>query len=269
MPPSQPGTNPGGGNIGGGTSSTPTPEKSTFAVYSADDQSLHFYNRPLTPAVGGQFNGKTVTAVYTGLDSTNYLYQSPAWKNYLTRIASVTTVDAIQPRSIKNWFCGMSSLSYVDLSKMDTGLVTDMYMLFDDCESITDLDLRNFNTSNVTDMGYMLGSWNTSNVTTMELMFTDCKSLTTLDLSSFNTRKCTNSDVFGLNDYLKTVKPAADFFFVSDKGYSVTGLPHHNTTDVPEWDGNWFAASTGIGYGCIPPAYKADTYYAAKSMLRQ
>lgn len=174
----------------------------------------------------------------------------------------------------------MSSLSYVDLSKMDTGLVTDMYMLFDDCESITDLDLRNFNTSNVTDMGYMLagckrmltlqlGNWDTSNVTTMELMFTDCKSLTTLDLSSFNTRKCANSDVFGLNDYLKTVKPAADFSFVSDKGYSVTGLPHHNTMDVPEWDGNWYAASTGIGYGCIPPAYKADTYYAAKSMLRQ
>lgn len=56
---------------------------------------------------------------------------------------------------------------------------------------------------------------------------------------------------------------------MSDKGYSVTGLPHHNTTDVPEWDGNWYAASTGIGYGCIPPAYKADTYYAAKSMFRQ
>ena len=199
----------------------------------------------------------------------------------MTRIASVTTVDAIQPRSIKNWFAYMSNLSYVDLSKMDTGLVTDMYSLFWDCESITDLDLRNFNTSNVTDMSYMfcgcrrmftlqLGNWDTSNVTTMKMMFSNCKSLTALDLSSFNTRKCTNSEVFGINNYLKTVKLGADFSFVSDDNYA-DGLPMLNATDVPGWDDKWYAASTGIGYGYpyIPPAYKADTYYAVKSMLQQ
>ena len=65
------------------------------------------------------------------------------------------------------------------------------------------------------------------------------------------------------------VSPAADFSFVPDKGYSATGLPYHVTADVPGWDGKRYAASTGIGYGCIPPAYKADTYYAVKSMLRQ
>lgn len=152
--------------------------------------------------------------------------------------------------------------------------------MFSDCDSITDLDLRNFNTSNVTDMSFMfadckrmftlqLGNWDTSNVTTMQLMFTQCKSLTSLDLSSFNTRKCTNSDIFGSNDYLKTVKLGANFSFVSEKNNE--GLPYHNTMDVPEWDGKWYAASTGIGYDYphIPPAYKDDTYYAVKSMLQQ
>jgi surface protein len=65
------------------------------------------------------------------------------------------------------------------------------------CKSLTTLDLSSFNTSNVTDMGYMfndceslttldVSSFDTSNVTNMDVMFESCKSLTTLDLSSFD-----------------------------------------------------------------------------------
>ena len=92
--------------------------------------------------------------------------------------------------------CG--SLTSLDLSDFDTSNVTDMGGMFNYCASLTSLDLSGFDTSNVTDMGYMfhccesltsldLANFDTSCVTNMDLMFTDCWSLTSLDLASFDT----------------------------------------------------------------------------------
>jgi len=89
--------------------------------------------------------------------------------------------------------------------------------MFNDCESLTTLDLSNFNTSNVTNMRSMfndceslttldLSNFNTSNVTNMRSMFNDCESLTTLDLSNFNTSNVTNmSSMFYGCLYLNTL----------------------------------------------------------------
>jgi surface protein len=46
-----------------------TGEANTFAVYSADDNSLRFYTRNYTPAVGEKINGLTVTAIDTSIES--------------------------------------------------------------------------------------------------------------------------------------------------------------------------------------------------------
>ena len=96
-----------------------------------------------------------------------------------------------------------SSLTSLDLSSFDTSNVTDMSQMFYHCSSLTNLDLSNFNTSKVTEMSNMfyscsslmsldLSSFNTSNVTKMFSMFQSCSSLTDLDLSNFNTSKVTN-----------------------------------------------------------------------------
>ena len=61
--------------------------------------------------------------------------------------------------------------------------------MLDGCNSLTNLDLSNFNTQNVTNMSDMfygcnsltnlnLSNFNTQNVTNMSLMFSFCKSLT-------------------------------------------------------------------------------------------
>ena len=52
-----------------------------------------------------------------------------------------------------------------------------MNVMFYNCNSLTNLDLSNFNTQNVTNMSRMFGS---------------CKSLTNLDLSNFNTQNVIN-----------------------------------------------------------------------------
>ena len=59
------------------------------------------------------------------------------------------------------------------------------------CESLTNIDLSNFNTQHVTDMSFMfslcnslsnidLSNFNTQNVTNMKSMFSGCKSLTNI-----------------------------------------------------------------------------------------
>ena len=98
-----------------------------------------------------------------------------------------------------------SSLEKLDLRDFNTSNVTNMSFMFNMCSSLTILYLSNFNTSNVTEMQNMfcdcssltnldLSSFNTSEVIGMQGMFSGCSSLTSLDLSSFNTSKVTDMD---------------------------------------------------------------------------
>ena len=100
-------------------------------------------------------------------------------------------------------FFNCTSLTNLDLSSFNTSKVTNMGSMFFNCTSLTNLDLSSFNTSKITDMSQMfyicssltsldLSNFNTSNVTNMSDMFYICSSLTTLDLSSFNTSNVTN-----------------------------------------------------------------------------
>ena len=79
--------------------------------------------------------------------------------------------------------------------------------MFDDCQKITEIDLSNFDASEVVDMSYMffyctklrklnLNNIITKNVKNMFSMFYYCLNLTNLDLSSFDTIQVTN--MFGM-----------------------------------------------------------------------
>ena len=74
--------------------------------------------------------------------------------------------------------------------------------MFGHCESLTSLDVSNFNTSNVTGM-----SW----------MFAYCTSLTSLDVSNFNTSNVTNiSAMFSNCANLKTIYAGAGWIIGKD-----------------------------------------------------
>ena len=99
-------------------------------------------------------------------------------------------------------FQNCSSLTSLDLSSFNTSQVTKMYSMFQNCSSLTSLDVSGFNTANVTSMDDLfngcssltsldVSGFNTANVKSMERMFAGCSSLTSLDLSSFNTSKVT------------------------------------------------------------------------------
>lgn len=79
----------------------------------------------------------------------------------------------------------------LNLSNFDTSQVTDMGSMFYECRALTTLDVSNFDTSQVTNMTGMfhgcrkfksldVSNFDTSNVTSMIDMFSSCSSLTTV-----------------------------------------------------------------------------------------
>ena len=179
------------------------PQVKTFAVYSADDNSLDFYKRASVPSVGDIFEGKTATAVYTDIE-TNTHYQPVPWKNQVSNIVLAAVVDSVAPVSTSNWFDGCRNMTSCDLSKLDTSKVTDMDSMFQYCSSLTSLDVSNFDTANVKYLGNMfrgcsklssldVSSFDTSNATAMHGVFQNCSSLTTISgISDLNTSNATN-----------------------------------------------------------------------------
>jgi surface protein len=100
-------------------------------------------------------------------------------------------------------FYWCESLTELNLGDFDTSNVTTMRDMFYWCKSLPSLDLSSFNTENVTDMGFMfyecaslpsldLSSFNTEKVTDMSYAFSYCAKLTSLNISSFRTGKVTN-----------------------------------------------------------------------------
>jgi surface protein len=90
----------------------------------------------------------------------------------------------------------------IDMRGFDTSNVTDMQYMFYRCYYVTNLDVSNFDTSNVTNMQFMfyyckdltnldVSNFDTSNVTSMRNMFFNCNALINLDVSNFDTSNVT------------------------------------------------------------------------------
>ena len=105
-----------------------------------------------------------------------------------------------------------------DLNDIDTSKVTDMTALFMPFSFIKNIDISEWNTSNVTKMCHMfngcdkfncdLSSWNTSKVTDMTCMFKSCyrfkSDLSSWDVSSVTTLEETFRNCFEFNSDLSS-----------------------------------------------------------------
>ena len=121
----------------------------------------------------------------------------------LVEISNIENLDTSQATDMSYMFQNCRSLTNIDLSSFDTSNVTDMVSMFAGCDNLLALDLSSFDTSNVTDMSFMfnfcqklvtlnISSFDTSNVTNMNTMFQQCVDLENVDFSSFDTSSVTN-----------------------------------------------------------------------------
>lgn len=147
----------------------------------------------------------------------------------LTTIEHLDYLNTSEVENMREMFSNCTSLEALDLSSFNTEKVTDMYAMFGgstnlrsiklpqgfigssvtnlfsmfkDCTSLTELNLSGSNSENVKDMSEMfngcsalsklvLTDFKTGQVSTMESMFRNCSTLETLDVSSFNTENVT------------------------------------------------------------------------------
>ena len=150
----------------------------TYAAYDADTYTFTFYH--------DRFRS-TRTQTYS-------LTDFPEW-NGLTTFKHVVfdpSFDVVRPTTTSMWFSNKSDLEDITgLEYLHTDDVTSMSRMFNNCSSLTSLDLSSLNTSSVTTMMGMfegcsalttldLSGWNTSNVTDMSVMFRNCSNLTTI-----------------------------------------------------------------------------------------
>lgn len=182
-----------------------------YAVFFDNGKTAKLYKGYDRPVKGEPYRGST-EPVFDFVDDieNDKTYVFGQYKDILERVSVETEDGEIQPTTTKGWFSGCSKLAGVEgLSKLDTSKVTDMSDMFNECSSLTSLDLSSFNTSSVMDMSYMflyceglteldLSKFDTSSVWNMSGMFNGCSGLKSLNVSSFNTANVTNMAVMFL-----------------------------------------------------------------------
>ena len=195
------------------------PEKTTFNFNQLDNVTFHT-------------NGTTLDL--TGLDTSTFT----SMRNMFYYCEKITTIDVSHfdtsnVRNMSGMFsvCDMltsldvshfntskvtdmsnmfanTGLKALDLTTFDTSNVNNMERMFYNSNRLESLNVYNFNTAKVTDMGGMfhgikpteldLSSFDTSQVTNMSGMFGWCSNIVSLNLSSFNTSQVTDmSGMFG------------------------------------------------------------------------
>ena len=246
-----------------------TEKKMAYAQVSPDGLTLTFY-----------YDGDKYVHMGTIYDL-NEGATRPGWyddRSYQT-IAEVVFDESFasaRPTSMYWWFTGMSNLSSIDLSGVNTSEVTNMSGLFYNC-GLTSLDLSRFNTKKVTSMNSMfrgcnklktldMSRLNTQNVTDMSCMFMSCSALENLDMNNFNTSNVTDmSYMFYYCLKLDTLELSSyDTKNVTNMGYMFGGCNNLVTVYVgDEWSTEGVTASSNMFNGCVSIVGGKGTTYDA------
>ena len=171
-----------------------------------------------------------------------------------------TLSKVILNKSSSHLFDNLTKVTEIDTKNFDTSNVTNMNDMFGGCSSLTSLDVSNFDTSNVTSMGGMfyncssltsldVSKFDTSKVKDMSWMFYNCSSLTSLDLSNFDTSNVTSMGAMFVScSKLKTIYTSNNF----------------NTSQVSNSDGSVFYNCTSLvgGNGTTYNSSYTDKTYA-------
>ena len=161
---------------------------------------------------------------------------------YLTKLETITGLEYLNTEKVTNMcrmFDNCSSLTSLDVTHFNTANVTNMSYMFFSCSSLTSLDVTHFNTANVTNMNRMfeycssltsldVTHFNTAKVTYMSRMFDDCSSLISLDVTHFNTANVTNMS----------------YMFSSCSSLTSLDVTHFNTANVTNMSYMFFSCSS-------------------------
>ena len=181
----------------------------------------------------------------------------------LTNIEGIEYLNTENVTNMDGMFQNCKSLTTLDLSRFDTKNVTDMRGMFYACSALTTLDLSRFDTKNVTNISHIfhgcralttldISNFNTQNVTDMSGIFWDCAALTTLDVSHFDTQNVTNMDGMFCNCYALTTLDVSNFDTknVTNMNGMFSSCYALNTLDIANFDTQNVTDMNGMFNGC-------------------
>lgn len=140
----------------------------------------------------------------SNLEDAGYMFSTPYENNSTTPIDPID-FSHFETRKLKNMtgmFAG-SHLPSIDLRHFNTGNVTDMQYTFSGLKNVTHLDLYGFDVSKVNNIGAIfwnnptlvslsLAHWQLDSIHAMDSLFAGMHALTSLDLTGFTTKNVTD-----------------------------------------------------------------------------
>ena len=241
------------------------------------------YERRAVMTTGKDFNRKVdsiVTSVsnddgWGNKESVNHILRSTAAFNDISAGAIDVESDETSDYPIKIWydtasktvfywtesnkiflnkdsrytFRGFTKTEDIDISNFDSSEVEDMAYFFYKMNSLQSLNLNSFNTNKTTDMTGMfayvnslkkldLTNFNTSKVTNMSAMFHSMSNLDELKISSFNTENVTNMNgmFYGASKLASLELSNFDTSNVTDMGRMFSGMSSIQQLDLSHFN---------------------------------
>ena len=199
-------------------------------------------------------------ANYTTITSTAYWFIEC---RKLTTIKGLNNLKTENVTNMASMFDNCSSLTDLDVSGFKTENVTNMSCMFRGCSALTSLDVSRFNTAKVTYMSSMFDDcralnsldvreFKTDNVINMEAMFSGCSSLTSLDLSGFNTDNVTSMYYMFINCTSLRSLDVSNFNTekVTNMGNMFTNCPSLTSLDLSGFNTDKVINMNGLFYNC-------------------
>lgn len=123
-------------------------QKTQFATFDNSTGTLRFWNRETVPSAGDKDpEGHNADSVFTELNYQDN-YQS-VFSSIANNLKTAIAVDRVSFTDTSWMFNNCPSLTNLDLSNFDTSNVTDMSNMFDGCSNLT-LDCSHWNVDKVT-----------------------------------------------------------------------------------------------------------------------
>ena len=249
------------------------------AIWTEDNTTFYFYYGPQV-SVGMSFKGNRVSRVWSGTDVTDTGNSTPKWipdvppeelledvfsypvMCYATRVVFDNSFKSVKPKSMYGWFEYCGSMTSLDIRGLDTSEVKTMNSMFMSC-GLANIKLTVLDTSRVTDMRYMfsgcsrlksvnLSGLDTSNVTDMSGMFSECGSLMSVNVSGFNTSNVTDmSNMFRFCDDLTSLDVSGfDTSNVTDMSGMFKACKSLTNVDVSGYDTSGVTSMSGMFMAC-------------------
>ena len=130
---------------------------------------------------------------------------TPSWTDVdKIKIVTVNFSEPIKVLSLENLFAGCRNLTEIqNIQNIDTSEVVSAANAFRDCEKLTDINLRKWQTDSITDMSNMFSGcsslkglevvgWNIDNLQNMDNMFAGCTKLSYVNMGNCNTSNVTS-----------------------------------------------------------------------------